>query len=332
MGEATNAPTVAPVRRGRLVPVLLVVLNVGVLVVLFVLLGPKINLSFGGGESEAVADLSNLDPKLLLTREGRKLSPVVFGNLVFEVTRVAYHPDVRSRTVTISVPGSPPESALFRVGDSFGHGRVRVVEILRSGVVLEHNGKQQAFGLEGAELSQDWHSQPSPGLTMIPPRSSVVPDLPQGHVRPAIDPRQGVEAGPVSKATDAPEIESLEDLPLETLVGLDPADFKLLTQRLAEIFERDLVLAPVLEPESHVPFGLEIKNIKAECPLAQHGLRTGDIILYLNGEDIRRIADLNVAAAGLHSATQVGIEVMREGEQQSFIFVAGEREEPASRK
>ncbi|MCL4730942.1 MAG: hypothetical protein KJ044_10965, partial [Planctomycetes bacterium] len=200
LDDSDLAPKPAPVApvtvvqaapRSKLVPILLITLNVGVLVLLLVLLGPKIEwptVNFGGQAADTpqpVADAGALDPASLVTPSGRKLDTVVFGNAIFEVTRVTYYPDVRSRSVTITAPGKPPVQAVFRVGESFAGGAIRVVEIQPSGVVLETGGQQKFFGIEGATASDQWDRPAPAGTTRMPPRPGpLIPDLAPGQTRP----------------------------------------------------------------------------------------------------------------------------------------------------
>lgn len=339
------APAAAPVTviqaapRSKLVPILLITLNLGVVVILLLVLAPSLKLptiSFGGGESAPpVADAGSLDPALLVTPTGRKLDVVVFGNAVFEVTRVAYYPDVRSRSVTITVPGAPPQQAVFRVGESFAGGRIRVVDIQQSGVMLEASGQQKLFGTEGSTSADQWDkpSQPA-GTSMIPARNnSVIPDLPSGQVRPAIDPRTQPQDPPKTESAKeaasepgkepaADEDWSLEDLPLETFVDLERREFDDLLIKLVETFDRDFVLAPALEADTRIPFGLEIKNLRASNAIAVR-LQKGDIILAVNGEKTTRITDLDLALRHLRTATEIAIDIQREDEIQTFIFRPG---------
>jgi type II secretory pathway component PulC len=247
----------------------------------------------------------------------------VFGNLVFEITRVGYFTDVRSRTVTITVPGNPPESALFRVGDTFASGRIRVVEILPSAVILEYAGKQQAFGLLGAEPDQSPIVAPMAGPTFMAPTStSVIPDLKPGQMQPARDPR--LEAEPAKEGQ--PKLESYDQLP-EYYAVVERAEFSELLRMLPEYVRTHMVLAPARERESRVYIGVEVKNLKPECPLALHGLRTGDVIMYFNGEDIRGVSDLDLAVTQAKAAEELVIEFRRDGQQMVLIIHPGVPEE-----
>lgn len=329
----TPRPAAAP-GRGKLVPILLVTLNLGVVALLVLFLGSKLGLKVGGN-TEPVSDISALDPKLLVTSSGGRLSPVMFGNLVFEVTRIAYASDVRSRTVTITVPGQPPESALFRVGDTFAGGRIRVVEILRTGVILESGGKQQTFGLLGATPDEN-AAMPSPsGLTLMPARSTAdVPDVPAGQIRPATDPR--AQPDQVTKE-DRPnesgdeKLESIDQLP-DFFVPLERAKFRELQLTLADVLDRDFVLAPALDQKTKTPVGLEIKNLKPECPAALRDLRVGDVIMYFNGEDIRRVEDLDLAILSTKSVEEICIEFRRGEEQLALVIQPGVPDEGTPEK
>ncbi|MBX3474223.1 MAG: hypothetical protein KF754_07550 [Planctomycetes bacterium] len=350
LDEADLAPKPAPAQaaavtvipaapRSKLVPILLVTLNVGVLLLILVALGPKMewpSINFGGQPADSpqpVADVGALDPAMLVTPSGRKLDTVVFGNAIFEVTRVTYYPDVRSRSVTITVPGKPPAQGVFRVGESFGGGKIRVVDIQSSGAVLEADGRQQFFGIEGAMPDQAWdRPASSSGTTMIPPTGTrLIPDLPPGQVRPAIDPRtQPAETSPATEPAPAKtpaeddQDWSLEDLPLETYVDLERKEFEDLLIRLGEVFDRDFVLATALEADTRIPFGLEIKNLRAGNVLSAY-LRKGDIILNLNEDRIIRVADLDLAARQVRKAIELRIDIQRDNEVESYIFRPGKK-------
>lgn len=358
LDDSDLAPKPAPVApvtvvqaapRSRLVPILLVTLNVGVLLLILVALGPKIEwptVNFGGQAADTpqpVADAGALDPAMLVTPSGRKLDTVVFGNAIFEVTRVAYYPDVRSRSVTITVPGKPPAQGVFRVGESFAGGRIRVVDIQSGGAMLEADGLQKFFGIEGAASGDQWdRGAPAGGTTMIPPTGTrLIPDLPPGQQRPVIDPRAAAkpETESGAPAETAPKEEpaeaggeegeegedwSLEDLPLETFIDMERKEFEDLLIQLGDVLDRDFVFATAIEADTRIPFGLEVKNLRSSSVLAAY-LRKGDIILNLNGDRIIRIADLDLAARRMRNAVELRLDIQREGGVESIVFRPGKK-------
>jgi len=327
--------------RSKLVPVLLIALNVMFLVIILLIAGPKIEwpaINFGGKDAPAaVADAGALDPWMLVTPSGRTLDTVVFGNAIFEVTRVTYYPDVRSRSVTITVPGKPPAQAVFRVGESFAGGKIRVVDIQPAGAMLEADGQQKLFGIEGSSTADQWDRPAVPsGTTMIPAKgNSLVPDLPPGQARPALDPRLAPEPKPPvmpepetepTKPTEGeaePE-RTLEDLPLETYVDLERREFEDLLVKLADIFSQDFVFATAIEADTRIPFGLEIKNLRSTSVLAAY-LRKGDIILNLNDDTIIRVADIDLAARQVRNAIELRIDIQREDTIETYILRPGNK-------
>lgn len=353
LDDSDLAPKPAPVApvtvvqaapRSKLVPILLITLNVGVLLLILVALGPKIEwptINFGGQAADApqpVADASALDPAMLVTPSGRKLDTVVFGNAIFEVTRVTYYPDVRSRSVTITVPGKPPAQGVFRVGESFAGGKIRVVDIQPEGAMLEADGAQRMFGVDGVIVTETWDKPAaSSGTTMMPPKGNgMIPDLPPGQVRPAIDPRTQPEPAPAPKVEGpakpegtepeeepAPE-RTIEDLPLETHVDLERREFEDLLIKLGDIFSNDFVFATAIEADTRIPFGLEIKNLRSTSVLAAY-LRKGDIILNLNDETIIRVADLDLASRQVRNAMELRIDIQRDDAVETIVLRPGKK-------
>lgn len=341
--DSQSRPAVAQTtqRKSKLVPILLITLNVGVVaLILIVALGgfkmPQIGL--GGSTQPAIGDISSIPAEWLVTKEGRKLEPVIFGNFAFEITRIAYQNDVRGRSVTITVPGNPPQFGIFRVGERFGNGRVRIVDIQPSGVVLEADSKQESFGLVGGFGNDDWTaSSLQSGAKMIPPSvTNMIPDIPPGQMRPATDPNAPQADVAVDKGAepvqgeDQPQIETLEDLPLQTVVSIEPTEFNDLLRHLQEVFERQYVFGLALERESRKSFGLEIKKLAPDNLIATHALKAGDIILALNGEAVTCIKDLDTTALSALNVAELSIEILRDDEQQTFIFRPGAREKPVA--
>lgn len=281
--------------RGPLVPILLVVLIICVLGVGVVMALPYLQTSGDAPEQQPTAKVEDLDPKLLMTPTGRKLDIVEFGGYLFEITRITYSNHAPSRTVTITVPGNPPPMGIFHIGESFAGGKIRIVEITGSAVVLEHAGERKIFPIIGANPSEIWDKQPSvsPGTHMIPPRDTgSIPDIPEGAKRAPKHPVP--EAVDTPRATDG--FESLEDFPYYYEKALSRADYDKLRRELPDRFERELVLAVAIEPETRMPYGLEVKNMLPDSLFYTHGLQVGDVILFLNGEPQTRISDLDRTA------------------------------------
>ncbi len=333
--QPVPAPERAP--RSKLVPILLVLLNVAVIALVIVLAWPRIEGWFGGsaGGPETVAQAS-LDPEMLITPTGRKLDVQEFQGFVFEVTRVAFATDPRSRTVTITVPGKPPQLGVFRVGESFGGGKLRVVDISSAGVVLECNGTQQTFLVQGATQSEIW-DKPSPGTNIMPAKGTgAIPNLAPGEVRPASKP---VIDKPVDTTTDQPQpadepgdttdeggISSLEDLPDERYTVLERDDYDALRRELKQVFERDFVFAVALEPETRIAYGLLVKNLSQGSVFYQYGLRKGDVLMGVNGHETLKYADLaKVAEQTQTFQDEIVLSIWRNNGEILYVFSPGER-------
>ncbi|MBZ0137204.1 MAG: PDZ domain-containing protein [Planctomycetes bacterium] len=298
--------------RGPLVPILLVVLILCVIALAVIVALPYIRTD---GESTPATtpqvSASDLDPKLLLTPTGRKLDVVEFGGYLFEITRIAYSNHAPSRTVTITVPGDPPAMGMFHIGESFAGGKIRIAEITNSAVVLECNGQQKFFPIIGSDPSAIWDKDtgvPS-GTHLIPPRETgAVPDIPTGAQRPPKHPVPEV----IDNPDDRPGIESIDDLPWFEEQALAREDYAKLVSNLPDLLEREFVFAVAIEPETRMSYGLEIKNVLADSYFYSHGLQVGDVILFLNGEPVTRVSDLDsVSRRNSLFADQIMIEIER---------------------
>lgn len=319
--------------RGPLVPVLLVVLILAVLALAFVFALPYLKTDGGRDTPEIpTVSASQLEPEMLVTPTGRKLDVIEFGGYLFEITRLAYSNVPRARTVTITVPGKPPQMGVFHINESFAGGKIRVVEITSSSVVLEANGEQKVFAINGADPGEIWDKAPS-GTQIIPPRdTSTIPDLPAGVERPAQDPRKEIPEQPPKKTgsllgnpDDPEEVRGLEDLELPDVrpVPLHRSEYLTLVRDMADRFEKDLVLGLAIERDTRMVYGLQIKNLRGDSSFAAHGLRVGDVILAVNEEPVRNIEELNLVARSNVFRDEVRIELERDGNLVTFVFQPG---------
>lgn len=319
--------------RGPLVPVLLVVLILAVLALAFVFALPYLKTDGGRDTPEIpTVSASQLEPEMLVTPTGRKLDVIEFGGYLFEITRLAYSNVPSARTVTITVPGKPPQMGVFHINESFAGGKIRVVEITSSSVVLEANGEQKVFAINGADPGEIWDKAPS-GTQIIPPRdTSTIPDLPAGVERPAQDPRKEIPEQPPKKTgsllgnpDDPEEVRGLEDLELPDVrpVPLHRSEYLTLVRDMADRFEKDLVLGLAIERDTRMVYGLQIKNLRGDSSFAAHGLRVGDVILAVNEEPVRNIEELNLVARSNVFRDEVRIELERDGNLVTFVFQPG---------
>ncbi|MCZ7607841.1 MAG: PDZ domain-containing protein [Planctomycetota bacterium] len=314
-------------------PVLLVVLILAVLALAFVFALPYLKTDGGRDTPEIpTVSASQLEPEMLVTPTGRKLDVIEFGGYLFEITRLAYSNVPRARTVTITVPGKPPQMGVFHINESFAGGKIRVVEITSSSVVLEANGEQKVFAINGADPGEIWDKAPS-GTQIIPPRdTSTIPDLPAGVERPAQDPRKEIPEQPPKKTgsllgnpDDPEEVRGLEDLELPDVrpVPLHRSEYLTLVRDMADRFEKDLVLGLAIERDTRMVYGLQIKNLRGDSFFAAHGLRVGDVILAVNEEPVRNIEELNLVARSNVFRDEVRIELERDGNLVTFVFQPG---------
>ncbi|MCB9932046.1 MAG: hypothetical protein H6841_01350 [Planctomycetes bacterium] len=320
--------------RGPLVPVLLVALILAVLALAIVMALPYVKTKGGPDAQEApTVSASDLDPQMLMTPTGRKLDVVEFGGFLFEITRLSYSSAPRARTVTITVPGKPPQLGVFHINESFAGGKIRVVEITGSSVVLEADGEQKVFAINGADPTEIWDKAPA-GTQLIPPRDTgTIPNLPSGVERAPQDPRQDIPAPEPKKGSsligdthqDPDEVRGLEDLDLPDIrpVPLERSEYLRLVRDMSDKFEAEMVLALAIERDTRMIYGLQIKNLRADSFFSAHGLQAGDVILTVNDEAVRSIDDLNQVARGNLFREEVRIEVERETGLVTFVFKPG---------
>jgi type II secretory pathway component PulC len=310
--------------RGPLVPVLLVVLILAVAGLAVVMALPYLKTDTPVPADTQPVSISQLDPAMLMTPSGRKLDVVEFGGFVFEITRLAYFTNPRARTVTITVPGNPPQMGVFHVGESFAGGKIRVVEITGSSVVLESAAGQQVFAINGSDPSEIWDRAPE-GTQIIPPLTSdAIPDLPPGKTSPPKDPRVEIEAeSEPEQPTDKPALESIEDLPDLRETAMPRTEYEALRRMLPDDFANDFVLAKAIERETRVIYGLEIKNIAGDSFYYAHGLERGDIITHINGEPVTSVQTLDAVLKSNLFREEIAIDIERDGAQITFVFYPG---------
>lgn len=319
-----EAPAIVqPARRSLLVPALLVTLNIGVLALLFAFAAPRLGL-LDEATKTPEAGTAQLDPAMLVTPTGRRLDVKEFGGFVFEVTRITYSGDPGLRSVTITVPGNPPRQGVFRIRDSFAGGAIRVADIGSASVVLEHNGDQRTFMVDGSDPAEVWDRQPS-GLQMIPARNSgAFPDVPQGQNAPPKAPVLEQPAVPAEPAkAGVPEGLALEELPDERFYALPAKEFEVMSRTIVDLLERDFVLGKAIDPVSKIAYAARILNLRGSSVFYTHGLRAGDDIVSINDVEVRNPDEVPYAARQAAGAREIRIVVWRGDETIAFIFQTG---------
>lgn len=315
--------------RSKLVPVLLVTLNVAVLIAIaggiFIFSGGSISWPAGGddvGQTSDAPSADDLDPDLLVTPNGRRLDVVEFGGYLFEVTRIAYSNNAYSRSVTITVPasakGEVPQQGMFHIGESFASGDIRVVEITSSSVVLETGDEQRVFPIRGATAIVKQDSAP-PGKSYIAPRNTgAIPDMPDGQVRapkhpltnePDDEPSSDERSRKLGDMGGDGTIDDLKDIRTKSLAR---ENYLELVKMMPDIFAEDFIFGVALERDTRMPYGLEILNIAATSFFFTHGLEVGDVIYAINGHPVHRIVDLDQVVRSNFYHDEIRIELERE--------------------
>lgn len=324
--------------RSRLVPALLITLNVGVLALVAVFAWPYLPGLAAGDDGDAATraqvSADDLDPSQLVTPTGRELDVVEFGGYLFEVTRVAYTPDPASRKVTITVPaarpGGTPQQGIYHERESFAGGALRIVDITRAGVMIEADGAQKMFTVDGAVPDDVWDKAP-PGKSIIPPsRTDFLPDLPEGQTSPPRNPVEEEDEEPARDGEsrlvreDDEEGRTIDDLPNVRETKLHGEEFSKLRMNLRDVFERDFVFGTALERDTSAAIGLQVMRLRADSPFFTYGLEVGDVILKLNNERVRRWPELEETArqTGLFR-DEIRIEILRNDDPLTFVLRRG---------
>ncbi|MEE9312500.1 MAG: hypothetical protein V3V10_08835 [Planctomycetota bacterium] len=302
--------------RSKLMPALFVTFNLLLLVVIGVLFKDKI---FESSSPEEVAGIENIDPKLLLTPEGRKLDIVVFGNNVFEVTRISYSQgNPRSSSVTLTVPGNPPKQAVKHTGETFASGAISIAEITSGGVYLEANGDRKFFGVDNAG-SLDWANNTPKGKVIMPAKNQDdIPDAPAGKRVVPKDPREEIEAD-----DNQPEPKAFEDLQDIREIPMNRADYLNLIRELPDIFKKEFVLQAYYNDGESLPYGVLISGLATNSFFYTHGLKLGDVILNVNDEEVRRVRELDIVAASNAFHDELRIDLLRGEEVITYLIYPG---------
>src|SRR6056297_2917930 len=86
--------------------------------------------------------------------------------------------------------------------------------------------------------------------------------------------------------------------------------------------EVDQTMARALDMES--PRGFIIGNVEEGGPADEAGLKSGDVVVELNGEPVRNFYDFRIAIASSSPGTEVELGIFRDGEEMSFTVELGE--------
>lgn len=311
--------------KSKLVPILLVVLIIALVALTTVMALPYLKPTEdtpGEGDTPQVS-AADLDPEMLMTPTGRKLDVIEFGGFLFEITRIAYSDSVRARTVTVTVPGKPPQMGVFHVNESFAGGKIRVVDITRETVVFEADGKQQMFTIPGADPSAMWDRVP-PGMQIVPPsETGAIPNIPAGQTRPPKHPLANEVAAEDTPNDGDEGFESIEDLPYIIPTVLRRDEYQKLVRELPGIFENDMVLHTAFERDTRQAYGLEVKNIMSISIFYTYGIQRGDVIVAINDQPVRSISELTTVARSNAFRSEISIEVERESGAVTFVFEPG---------
>lgn len=307
--------------RSKLMPALFITFNLLLVVTIGVLFKDKL---FSESSPQTTASIDAIDPKWKLTPEGRKLDLVVFGNNVFEITRVSYSPgNPRSSSVTLTVPGNPPKHAVKHTGEVFAKGAISIAEITSGGVYLEASGDRKFFGVDNAG-APDWAENTPKGKVIMPARNKDdIPDAPSGKRIVPKDPREEIKADNPQDDENELEARGFEDLQDIREIPMNRADYLKLIRELPDIFKKEFVLQSYHKNGEHLPHGVLISGLATNSFFYTHGLKLGDVILNVNDEEVRRVRELDVVAASNSFHYELRIDLLRGEELVTYLIYPG---------
>ncbi len=76
----------------------------------------------------------------------------------------------------------------------------------------------------------------------------------------------------------------------------------------------------------HAVKGVKVDSVFAHSPADQAGLRSGDIIVALNGQEVESPSRLSVMVSTIDAGTPISVEVVRNGEHQTYQAVIADRD------
>lgn len=169
---------------------------------------------------------------------------------------------------------------LFRVGDTVQNATVKM--ILREKVVLSFNGKDEVLTMEDAKTGAG--GRPMPGRPM--PTTSAV-------------------SRPVSGALRSQKITLRRSIIEDSVRDIS----KLMTQ---------IQIRPHLE--DGVPTGLSLSNIQPNSIFRRMGLRNGDIITGVDGQNIQSVDDALKLYENLRTSTALNVDIKRRGRDRKIEY------------
>lgn len=174
------------------------------------------------------------------------------------------------------------EQNLYRVGDIIQTATVKA--ILREKVVLSVNGKDEILAME--DIKQD-----SGG--------SFASARPPGVIRPL------AKSGPGGTGVRSQRVSLRRSMINDAMADVT----KLMTE-----------IAIVPHMEDGEPAGLAMSKIKPNSIFRRMGLRNGDILKGVNGQEIRSVDDALKLYENLKEAPNVNVQILRRGQEYNIDY------------
>lgn len=91
-----------------------------------------------------------------------------------------------------------------------------------------------------------------------------------------------------------------------------------------------------LNPDMAEAFGLEstegalVEAVQEATPAARAGMERGDIITHIEGEKVESVADLRLKIASMRPGTEVAVDILRGGDEQTLSITLGSLDDPTA--
>jgi serine protease Do len=91
------------------------------------------------------------------------------------------------------------------------------------------------------------------------------------------------------------------------------------------VYMQDLTEEVAKGLDLDVTKGVLISGVEDDSPAAEAGLKEGDVIVAVGGQDVDSPSDLRAAVSGFEPGAKAKLDVVRDGKTQSFTVTVGER-------
>jgi general secretion pathway protein C len=194
---------------------------------------------------------------------------------------------------------------LYRLGDLVREAKV--VEVTRNRVVLDNRGhREELFSFEKTDTAAPPPSEPA-ARRLGGPRRSPLPQAPVPNETPASPPQEGAEEGPEA------DIERVS----ENMWRISRDDLVEQLDNFGQLM-KEARLTPHFTGGQ--PDGFMITNLPGNSFLARMGLRSGDVMKGVNGQQFGTLEEFFQAYQQLQTEPMLQLEVERNNRSETLTY------------